>query len=119
MTKIIFYSWEKIEKKCDGNIACIMEVFRSFLKNPVPKSLLGKSFITNIKDLLNGSNNDVELVQYIYLASLRNYFDFTYQKDSRLYKYFSDIPLEKLAKNKLLTIKDDYINFKYEENYGN
>jgi hypothetical protein len=119
MNKIIFYSWRKIVEYNKGDIYETANTFKSFITKPVPKNFLGKSYIINLKDLMECSSSDVEKIEYLLLASLRNYFDYKYQNDAKLYLYFSDISLERISKNKLLTIENDYIKFKYEENHGN
>jgi hypothetical protein len=119
MNKIIFYSWRKIIEHTKGDIYNTLVTFKSFISKPVPKDFQGKSFIINLEGLLGSSSSDVEKIEYILLASLRNYFDYKYQNDAKLYLYFSDISLERISKNKLLTIDNDYIKFKYEENHGN
>jgi hypothetical protein len=120
MDQIIFFSWSKIEKRCKGDLSCIANTFKKFTTTPVPSELSGNSFILNIKGLFSSKDFlDHEVVEYLYLCSLRNHFDYKYQNNARLYLYFSNIPLDRMSRNKLLKIENDYIKFIYEENHGN
>jgi hypothetical protein len=119
MKKTIFYSWARIAEYCKGDIHCIVKTFKTFTNKPVPPNLSGKSFILNLKDLLDSKALESEIVEYLLLASLRNYFDYKYQNDTTLYLFFSDISSDRIRKNKLLTLENNYIKFIYEENHGN
>lgn len=88
---------------------------KQFSETKVPLEFKGNSFILNARDLFKASYYDSEKIDYIALCSLRNYFDFEYSKEAGLYIYFSPISKEKLLKNRLLTINNDFIKFKYEE----
>ena len=117
MVKALFYSWNKVLKYNAYNETKLLNFFS---KRVIPKELSGNSFILNTKDLILSKYFLSEKIDYIYLCSIRNFFDYNYSKEAGLFLYFSPISIEKIKTNRLLTIKDDYIKFKYEEiNYGN
>jgi len=117
--KLLFYSWDKVVKQCDGKIDCILTLFKTFNTKSVPTNLIGDSFMINLDELLSSLSSDVEKIEYLYLCSLRNYFDYKYQNNAKLYLYFSPISVEKISRNSLLKLENDYIKFIYEENHGN
>ena len=115
--KPIFFSWEKITKNCNYNVYKILDVFKSGKY----RQFDGYSFLLNPKPLLSlHSSYDAEVVEYISLASVRNYFDAEYLHNARLSVYYVDsVNLNKLKENRLLKIVGKEILFLYEEIYGN
>lgn len=112
--KPIFFSWEKITKHCNYNVYKVLDVFRS----EKYKQFDGYSFILNPKPLLSlHSIYDAEVVEYISLASIRNYFDVEFLHNTRLSTYYANT--EKINANRLLKIVGKEILFKFEEQYGN
>ena len=112
-----FFSWEKITKHCNFNIFKILKCFKS----GEYKRFSGTSFLLEHTELFKLPNTyDAELVEYIALASRRNYFDAEYLHNAKLSIYYAyDIDLNKLKSNRLLKIVGKEILFKYEEYYGN
>ena len=119
MNNLILYDWDKVVRENKSNSLKILDSFKSFNKYGVPKKFIGNSFLLNSLSLLYGNNTESEKIDYLYLASLRNYFDYKYQNISGLYLYFSDLATERVLHNTALYIENDYIHFKYEELYGN
>jgi hypothetical protein len=115
--KPIFFSWEKIVKHCNSNIFKILKCF----KTEEYKKFPGTSFLLEYTELFKlPSTYDAELIEYIALASRRNYFDAEYLHNARLSIYYIyDIDLNKLKSNRLLKIVGKELLFKYEEYYGN
>jgi hypothetical protein len=109
MSKALWFDWKKINTQCSGSIACI---YKKFEQGDLPP---GSSFLLNLDGVLNHRVSINHKVMYFYLASLRNYFDYEYRDNLGLYLYFSDIKIEHIKQNKLLTIENDYIRFYYEE----
>jgi len=117
LEKPIFFSWQAIRKATEDDIYKIYKIF----KRGEHKNFPGYSFLLSPKALL--AEHDlykVEVVQYIYLAARRNYFDAKYMHNSRLSTYFVQADnLDKIKQNRLLDIVGTEIIFKHEEIYGN
>lgn len=115
MRKAIFYSWDRVLKDSNKDSIKILEIFKSINLGKDRVQYRGNSFILNLTELIHSNYTISEKIDYLGLCSLRNYFDYEYQKESGLFLYFSPISIEKIKLNRLLTINDDYIKFKYEE----
>lgn len=113
----IFYSWDRILKHCNNNTYKILQVFKTAQYRQFP----GNSFLLNPEPLFNlHSIYDTEVVEYIALASLRNYFDAEYLHNAKLYApYIYPIDINKLKTNRLLKLVGEEILFRFEEEYGN
>lgn len=108
---LVTFNWEFIYKSCQGNMPCILKYFKSRHKLPQ-----GKSFILDLSSLLQDKNSSVsDKTLYLYLASLRNYFDYQYLHQTGLYIHFADVNKDIIKNNKLLKIDNDLIQFYYEE----
>lgn len=115
--KPIFFSWEALAKHSNYDIYKIYKAIKSNKLEKFP----GYSFLLNpgpLKEL-----PDIylaEIVEYVAIASIRNYFDAKYLHYARLSTLF--VPqecLQTLQNNRLLKIVGKEILFKYEEQYGN
>lgn len=115
MKNLLFYSWDKVVKENKANTLNVLNSFLEYNRKGVPAKLNGNSFILNSYDILKGAYTEREKIDYLYLASLRNYFDYKYQGMTGLYLYFSDLAEERVYKNRALIVVDDYIKFKHEE----
>ena len=113
----IFYSWNKITRHCNYNIFKILKCFKTGEYKKFP----GESFLLEHTELFKlPSSYDAEVVEYIALASRRNYFDAEYLHNAKLSIHYAyDVDLNKLKLNRLLKIVGKEILFKYEEYYGN
>lgn len=108
---LITFNWEKIYNKCNGNNPSILKEFGSYHKLPQ-----GTSFILDLHRLLKDAKaSTADKVLYLYLASIRNYFDYQYLNQTGLYIHFADVNLDIIKNNKLLKIDNDLIRFYYEE----
>jgi hypothetical protein len=114
--KTIFFNWDKIIRAAKHDPYKVLSIFGDFSNSSVPTKLAGNSYLLNISDFVNSKDLDTYKFDYILLAAMRNYFDYEYQDDSRLWLPFStSIDTVKIQKNRLLQIHDNYIRFKYEE----
>lgn len=115
------------ETQCDPEkLVKILELH--FKKKTIPKNrysktkplanLVGNSFLLNAASLFNDKTTDVAYkAQYIRLAGRRDYYQYKYYNITYLdLSYYSDINLNALKNNPLLTITENKIYFKYEEN---
>ena len=112
---MILFNWDAIVNECGANSFKILDKFKAIGKHGVPKNLSGNSYMLNLPALLASKASSAAKFDYIALAALRNYFDLEYQRNAGLFVYYSPVAPEKLLKNKLFTIENDYIYFKYEE----
>lgn len=112
---MILFNWDAVVRKADYNAYRVLDVFKEINTKGVPRKLAGNSFLLNLRDVLTCNASLEDKFDYIALAALRNYFDFEYLGNAGLFKYFSPAPLDKLSRNRLLTIKHDYIYFTFEE----
>jgi hypothetical protein len=115
--KPVFFSWEKVSKHCNYDI---YKIYRCIKKGEL-KKFPGYSFLLNPEPLIHLPDIYLaEIVEYVAIASIRNYFDAKYLHNARLSTLF--VPqecLQALTKNRLLRIVGKEIQFKYEEQYGN
>jgi len=117
LEKPIFFSWQAITKHANNDVYKIYKIFktREYKKFPGYSFLLRPDSLLAEHDLYT-----IEIVQYIYLAARRNYFDAKFLHNSRLPTYFVQAEnLDKIKQNRLLDIVGSEIIFKYEEIYGN
>lgn len=80
-------------------------------------NLSGNNYLLNPAPLFNDKTTDVAYkAQYIRLAGRRDYFQYKYYNTKYLdLSYYTDINLDAIKTNPLLTITDNKIHFKYEE----
>lgn len=116
--------------ECDPEkLVKVLELY--FQKKTIPKNvhtkvkpiqgLFGNSYLLNARDLFSDKNTDIGFKsQYIRLAGRRDYYQYRYYNIKYLdLSYYSDINLNAITPNPLLTITDNKIYFKYEESYKN
>lgn len=101
-----------LDYHCTGNIA----KSRHSKYKPASKSLTGKSFLLNPRDIIHDKSNDVyHKVQYIKLAARRDYTLWKLYKYSGIQRsYYPDLNIEAAKHNPLLIVTPTEINFKYE-----
>lgn len=116
--KPLFFSFEKILKHCKYDPYKTKNTLISYFRRPTTK-FDGYSFILNPEPLYTLVGNDIEVLDYIGILAQRNYFDYKYLGRRGLFIDLCSIPVEKLKTNRLLKIGEDYINFIYEDHYGN
>ena len=118
LNKPLFFSFEKILKHCNNNPYKAKDTLIRHILKFDPK-FDGYSFLVNPHPLTKVIGNDIQVLDYIGLAAQRNYFDYKYLGRSGLNINLCSVPIERLKTNQLLILGDDYIHFRYEENYGN
>lgn len=84
---------------------------------PIKKSLHGTSFLLNPEAFFEDKTTDIVYrAQYIRLAGRRDYSQYKHYNIKSLdLSYFSDINLDNIISNPLLTVTKHEIKFKYEE----
>lgn len=115
------------ETECDPEkLVKTLELY--YNKKTIPKTryakikpianLVGNSFLLHADRLFADRSTDIGFkAQYIRLAGRRDYYQFKYYSVTYLdLSYFADINLPALKNNPLLTITENKIYFKYEEN---
>lgn len=126
---ILFFNLSLLEADTLGNPKQMVEKLRLFYsKKQMPKNgyskvkpirnLHGNSYLLNPEGLFADSTTDtIYKSQYIQLAGRRDYS--LYRLFNAKYldlSYFKDIDLDKIKTNPLITITQNKIYFKYEEN---
>ena len=125
---MITYNWEKIKQLCNYDVINILHYFcykqnmrfpqylprefsRAVFKEAMKPTPNGYSFICYLESLLiNRDNANIsEIYEYIDLASMRILFDYKVRSVTTLY-----YPKASEVDNKLLTIENNIIYFKYE-----
>ncbi len=118
LNKPLFFSFEKVLKHCKYDPYKVKSTLIKHFQRPEAK-FDGNSFILNPEPLYGLVGRDIEVVDYIGLLAQRNYFDYKYLGRRYLDINLCSIPIEKLKTNRLLKLSEDYIQFIYEEHYGN
>ena len=125
---MVLFSWQKIYKAAGGSSRGIVLAFRAhifkkvrFKHDPVRFYLkldfYGDSFILKPFDLLENAfkYTNLEISQYVALASLRNTGLYCENRTKTLDTIYSPVDVKSLNKNRLLLVKDGKIHFYYEE----
>lgn len=127
---MIFYSWKKICKISDGAATTVVRIFKHLIIQQYPElniirlrfprhlrnmDFSGDSFILNPIDLYKNmyKYSELELAEYIGLASFRSYPDYQLFKTTTLPIELS--PMVDIKNNRLLHIENNEIHFKYED----
>lgn len=125
---IILYDWKKIAKASRNNPKRVVLALRTMI-GEVPrnrfdplyyfycKDFSGSSFLVNPRELLANDYfyKPVEIAEYVALASYRNYSLYAAFGETSLDLLHSPVGQDIIIKNRLLSIKDDKILFRYEE----
>lgn len=123
----LFFNLDLLETEtnCDPKLMISM-LERHFSKKLIPKNyrelnsfknLSGHSFLLNAQPLFDSTCDIAHKAQYIRLAGRRDYSLYKLYRVVYLdLSYFKDIDLDALKHNPLLTITDNKIYFKYENN---
>lgn len=128
LNKMIFYDWRKIRLIAGLNPNKIILATRTLL-GEVPKNrydplyhyyirdFTGKSFLVNIGEVLENDffYRPKEIAEYIALASFRNYSNYASSGDTSLDLFHCPVRQDIITNNRLLSIEDGKILFKYEE----
>jgi hypothetical protein len=81
------------------------------------RDLSGKSFLVNLPQLLEEDffYKPKEIAEYVALASFRNYSYYATTGDTSLDLLHSPVRQDIIINNRLLSIENDRVRFKYEE----
>lgn len=123
----LFFNVDVLEQESNGSATLLVAMLKNHW-TPTPinkynfktfskKSLAGKSFILNPRDLFGDKTTDILYkVQYIRLAAKRDYLLYKQYKYKGLQtSYFPDLAIDNIKHNPLLIISPTQILFKYEE----
>jgi hypothetical protein len=126
---ILFFSLSILEAETLGNPKQMVEKLRLFYtKKQIPKNsyskvkpirnLIGNSYLINPDGFFADNITDIIYKsQYIQLAGRRDYSLYKLFNVKHLdLSYFKDIDLDNIKTNPLITITQNKIYFKYEEN---
>lgn len=128
---MICFNWQKIYKEAEGKPSKILDLieFITLRPGPVPenkydpyysyyqKNWLGDSFIINPKPIIEYRSiiGQKELAEYVGIASFRNLAEYKLTGRKTLSLRDSPIRGESLKNNQLLSIADNNIYFRWEE----
>lgn len=126
---ILFFNLSVLEAETLGNPKQMVEKLRLFYtKKQIPKNsyskvkpirnLIGNSYLINPDGFFADNITDIIYKsQYIQLAGRRDYSSYKLYNVKYLdLSYFKDIALDNIKTNPLITITQNKIYFKYEEN---
>jgi hypothetical protein len=125
----ILYDYKKIFRVANNRTSRIITIFdmlafkRHVRSTKDPRYLVsnkdfsGNGFMLNPQDLLRYRScyTDKEICQYIALAGLRSYAEYTMSGDISLPAIKSPIDINKLKANRLLRIEGNKVHFIFEE----
>lgn len=125
----LFFNLQTLESKTQLEPKKLVETLKlHFQKKTIPKNaktlvkplnnLVGNSFLLNAAPLFADKTTDINYIaQYIRLAGRRDYVLYKLYGQKFLdLSYFLDIDISSIKHNPLLTITENKIHFKYEDN---
>lgn len=122
---MVKFSWRKIYRAAGRSSNRIVLALRSMIEkakntyDPLyrynQKDFSGESYLINPEALLRSSYTNREIAEYIILASLRNFSEYSLTGDATLPLLHSPVSEKTIKQNRLLSIENDRIKFKYEE----
>ena len=124
---MLLYSMRKIMRAAGRSSNRIVLILEAMVSKRMPKNIYdpifkycdkdfsGQSFIINPEGLLKASATNKEIAEYLALASYRNYSYYQTTNDASLDLFHSPMSEHKIKQNRLLSIRNGRIHFKYEE----
>jgi len=130
---MIKFSWKKINNKLDWNAYSVLEYFflkeeiklPSYLNRKIPEKVIravaqpyipGTCFLLDLPTVLVEAKTPNDLYLYLELASKRNIFDYNIRKMTYLSLILvEEYQLDWVSINPLMTIENDKVYFKYEQ----
>jgi len=120
---MIKFNWDSMVSLSNGSSEELLRLM-DVLINPhlyrdpaLYLKLIGDSFIVNPEPLLLNRQKapNSNLVQYLHLASLRNYLDFSFFTTTTIPLEFANYSIKELESNRLLKINNNQITLIYED----
>lgn len=129
---MIFFNWQKVIQLSKGRIKDIIRILYAntygitVIKHKrnkdkfklLTQDIKGDSYLLNPKDIFKNEKHATlkQMVEYIMLASLRNYLDYKWYKNTTLPLKYTELNRQAIENNPLLEIdEDDIIHFTLEE----
>jgi hypothetical protein len=123
------FNWKKIVKDTGGKTKDILAIMHWLTFKQVPQSkndilfryfernYAGDSFLVNAESLFFKKHNyDIaEIMQYFSLASYRSFAKYVHGRTVTLDFFHVEVEEDAIDNNRLLTLEDDLIHFKYED----
>lgn len=133
---MIFFNWKKVIQLSEGNIKDIIRIMYAhtyridFIRNKKNKDkfrlltqdIKGDSYLLRPKEIFINERHATlkQMAEYISLASLRNYLDYKWYKDTKLPLRYTELDRKTIENNPLLEIDDqNNIHFILEETKNN
>lgn len=125
---LILFDWKKVREYTNNDIIQILHVMFYITYRPIPKNKrdefyhiskinwYGTSFLVNPDDLFEKSvgHTNKEIAEYIALAALRSYGEYKATRKTTLDLFKANVDKSTIENNRLLTLEDDKIHFKWE-----
>jgi hypothetical protein len=125
---MIRYSWKKIQRVAGRSSLRILATIQSMITTQLPrnkyellytymqKDFSGDSYLLDPYSIIfERGYTPKERADYIGLASLRNYAEYLTTNDASLDIFHSPLKEAAIKQNRLLSIENGRIRFKYEE----
>lgn len=127
---MVTYEWLKIFKQSQGSPSIILDILTYIVERPIPKDdydiitkrmskidWSGDSFLLNPQAVIDNRHffKEKELAEYVGLASFRNLAEYKTTGRKTLPVKECPVKLESIKDNRLLSIVNNQIYFKWEE----
>ena len=126
---MILFNWKKIVKDTGGKTNDILSIIHWLPYKQVPtnkkdrifryfeKNYEGDCFLVNPESIfLKRRNYEMaEIMQYISLASFRSFVKYVHGRTTTLDFFHANVEEDAIDNNRLLTLEDGLIHFKYED----
>lgn len=118
---MLLYNWNELRrlKTFDLALSALMYLETrdiKFLKREQKFDSLRENFMKSVKPLYYSRATKQEKLVYMELISRRNYYEYKINAETRLHTdYAFGFSIEKLRRNSLITIADNYISFNLEQ----
>jgi hypothetical protein len=123
------FNWKKILKDTGGKTKDILAVMHWLTFKQIPQSkkdilfryfdrnYVGDSFLVNAERLFHERHNYdmAEVMQYFHLASYRSFVKYVHEHTVTLDFFHIEVEEDAIDNNRLLTLEDGFIHFKYED----
>lgn len=126
---MILYNWKKIYKKSKGNPKKILLIVKYITYRPLPNNKddivfqlyginwSGNSFLLRPEKIFENIRDysHKELAEYVGLASFRSYAEYKVNKKTTIDLLHCPVKIDTINNNRLLTIENDVVHFKWED----
>jgi hypothetical protein len=126
---MILFNWKKIVKDTQGRTRDVFVIMHWLTFKTIPnnkqdllmhymdRNYEGNSFLINAEPIFYDKNNysTSEIMQYFSLASYRSFARYVHERVITLDLFHIGVEEDAINNNRLLTLEDGNIHFKYED----